>query len=244
MFSTYIDEMLKLVSAEDLADRTRTFAYNTQISWPRVKRQIILAGDMAMELGAPGSESTSFLMWTDVGSDAAQRVVDGRIRLIGPDLRETHAQELPFGKVVLVSGHGFDEGNAYSRYSEMDRLKLKLDLSGYMLHAAPQQNREWGRVSEQALDEGFSLDVLGNELIRALKVLPYVDAAEVIMVTSSAEEVRRFKPLGDKVARAVVAMDKMLEHLAYDCNNCDFQDVCDEVGELRAMHRRQREERQ
>jgi CO dehydrogenase/acetyl-CoA synthase beta subunit len=243
MFSTYIDKTLELADAEDLVDRTRTFTYNTRVLWPKVKRQIILPGDMALELGAPGSESTSFLMWTDVGSDTAQRVVDGRIRLIGPDIREAPTQELPFGKVVLVSGHGFDESNAYSRYSEMDRLKLKLDLSGYMLHAAPQQNREWGRVGKQALAEGFSLEVLGNELIRSLKALPYVDATEVIMVTSSAEEVRRFKPLGDKVARAVVAMDKMLEHLAYDCGNCDFQDVCDEVDELRVMHRRQREGR-
>jgi len=66
-----------------------------------------------------------------------------------------------------------------------------------------------------------------------------VDAVEVLLVSSESEDVRRLEPIGSKVGQTLRAMNKMAEKLEYDCANCGFSDVCNEVEGLRRMHRKQ-----
>jgi CO dehydrogenase/acetyl-CoA synthase beta subunit len=234
MFDSFAEEARALLDDPSLASRARIVRCDGAAHpWPREECQIILKDDAAVEVGPPGEASVSLLV-TCGGSSFVQ---DGRMSLIGPDLPDCVGREIPFGKVVLVSGHGFDDGNFFERHQEMFLQRFSLDLDGYSPRAVPQANKEWSRVSRKAVADGFTFEVLARELYRELHALPYVDAVEIAFITSSTGDVNRFRSLAERSSKAFSALNKMAEHLAYDCKSCEFKDVCDEVDDVRRMHR-------
>ncbi|MEA3470251.1 MAG: hypothetical protein U9R24_00870 [Thermodesulfobacteriota bacterium] len=194
-------------------------------------RNVVLSEDVGVELGNPQEESVSFVIWTE----SKNEVRDGIISLIGPDLQVSSGRSLPFGKVVIIEGRGFNEENSYDRYREMESMRYDVDLKGYMLRAVSQYQREWSRVSKEALDTGFSFNVLGGTLIDKFKEKEYIAGVEIIFVTSSREDVRELKEISKRVARLVGAMNKMIEEMSFDCETCEYVDVCSEVLDLRKI---------
>lgn len=200
--------------------------------WPEGgDRNLVLAGDMGVELGHPREESLSFVLWSENSAD----VKNGLVSLCGPDLGESGFRSLPFGKVVLLSGRGFNEQNSCERHRALEAVRFEVDLKGYMLRAASVYQREWIRISREALREGFSLTILGGMLIGKYRRKDFVDAVEILFVTAGSEEVRRLRPVAVEVGRIAGAMGKMTEEMALDCEDCEYVDVCDEVAELKRM---------
>ena len=201
-------------------------------SWPRGgNRNLVLEQDMAVELGNPQTESTSFMLWeNDSGT-----IRDNHISLIGPDLGEAADVRLPFGKIVLVGGKDFTPDNAYDRYREMEAIRYDIDLKGYMMRAASQYQREWSRVSKAAMNDGFSLVTLGSTLIDRFKEKSFVSAVEVIFITSSREDILAVKEVSEQSMRIISAMNKMAEEMSFDCDACEYNDVCSDVAALRSM---------
>ena len=235
MFEQYFDDVRHILASGKFKEQAGISFFDSELTWPRGRPgDIILSSDTVIELGHPQTESLAFLMWTD----SPDKVRDGGITVIGPELSELASGKAPLGKITLIGGHGFTEDNAYERFQEMDMVRTRLSLQGHMLRAVPQQNREWSRISKDALKKGFSLKMLGNELIREYRKLEYVDAVEVIYLTTSAEDIQRLRPTGEKVSQIVRAMNKIFDNLELDCAACDYSDVCDEVEGLRDMHKR------
>ena len=200
-------------------------------SWPAGKRgNVVLRSDTAVELGSPEDESVAVLLWTS----QASLVQDGRITLVGPDVVESGSGHLPFGKLVILATTDVTDDTCAERHRELDLLRFDLNLAGYMMRAMSQQGREWSRVSRQATAQGFSLCTLGSGLIRLYRSLPYVTAAEILFVTSSSEDVRALRPLGERAARHIAALNKVATERWRECDVCDFSDVCNEVESLRA----------
>ncbi len=200
--------------------------------WPSgAGRNVVLSDDMAVELGSPQTASTSVLLWTENPG----RVRDGRITLIGPDIGTSADRSLPFGKVVLVCVSGFNEDNIYERYKEMEAVRYAMDLKGYMMRAASQYQREWSRISREALQNGFSFTVLGGALRNGYLKKDYIHAVEFLFVTSDIADVNELGDITRKVSRTINAMDKMFSEMKSDCDECEYNDVCDEVSDLKKM---------
>jgi CO dehydrogenase/acetyl-CoA synthase beta subunit len=216
----------------DQAAPQRSWVADHTPPWPKGgPRNIVLKEDLGLELGSPEKESVSCLLWTE---DLA-RVTDGRIILVGPDFPETLGRSLPFGKVVLVGVDGFNEDNAYDRHKDMDFLRYNLDLKGFMLRAVSQFMREWCRISTAALRDGFSARILGSALMALFRCQPFVRAVEIIYITSSTGDVGRIKEITSPAERIVAAMNKMAGEMDFECETCDYQAVCDDAAELKAM---------
>ena len=231
-FDDLIKEIREFIEHLNNKGQTRTFHERNVTPWASGgKRNIVLKSDMGVELGNPSDESTSFLVCTN----HVDLVRDGVIRLEGPDIGECKNRHLPFGKIVLVGGRGFHEENCCERYREMELLRYDLSLKGYMIKAVSQYMREWSRVSKNAVADRFSFSTLGGALINLYKSLDYIDAVEVLFVSSSPEAVRRIRGFGEQVMRYIGAMRKLSEPHLLDCDSCEYRDVCDDVGELRAM---------
>jgi CO dehydrogenase/acetyl-CoA synthase beta subunit len=239
LFEKELSEIQEFLAGAESHPHRREYRHSAPDGWPRgMGKSVVLSHDTAVELGNPLTESCSFLMWdNDPG-----RVRDGAVTLIGPELSECRGKSIPFGKVVIAGVSGFNAGNSYDRYREMDLVRYDLDLRGYMLRAASQYQREWSRVSREALGEGFSFEVLGGALIDAMKNIGYVDAVEIVFITSSPEEVRSIRPISEGVGTIIGAMTKMIDELDYDCGSCSYNDVCADVADLRSM-RQQLEKR-
>lgn len=209
-------------------------------AWPSGKgRNVVLSDEMAVELGSPQKNSVSCLIWTE----KPDLVFDGKISLIGPDIKESSGKSLPFGKIVLMGVSGFDEENTYDRYKEMEAVRYSLDLKGYMIRAVSQYQREWSRISREALQKGFSFDVLGAALREEYLKKDYIHAVEILFVTSSAGDVGELQEMTKNVGRTISALNKMLSEIDPDCDECEYNDVCDEVGELKSMRKTHDEKR-
>ncbi len=200
--------------------------------WPMGERgNIVLKCDTAVELGNPRDESASFLVWTG----NADLVRDGMITRIGPDVSVSAGASLPLGRAVILHVDGFTENNCYDRHREIELARYDVNLKGYMMRAVSQYMREWSRISRQAIAEGFSLEVLAAALMERYRKLEYVRGVEMLIVTSSPEDVRSLQHVGERAVRLIGAMNKMAKELSFDCGTCDFTDVCGEVSELRSM---------
>jgi len=238
MFSSYINEAKEILSSLQKARQTTLTDVDISIEpWPKDPMQVILQNETAVELGSPGTDSISMVLLTADSS----LVDDGKVTLIGSDLPACKGDSIAFGKLLFVAGHGFSEDNWHKRYEEASLSRLSLDLAGCSPRSFPQAMREWMRVSQKGIDAGFTFDVLAREQYRALHEMEFVDAVEIVFITSGSSDVVRFKDIAERAAKAERAMNKMAEQLVYNCGECEFQDVCDEVDELRKMHEKQQD---
>ncbi len=62
-------------------------------------------------------------------------------------------------------------------------------------------------------------------------------------MTSSAEDVRALREITNNVSRTINALDKMINEIDADCDECEYNDVCDEVEGLRRMKKSNKKER-
>lgn len=211
-----------------------------KINWPGGGgRNVVLSDEMALELGNPQMESASSLIWTE----RPDLVCDGRMTLIGPDIRHGEPKSMPFGKIVLIGVSGFNEDNTYDRYKEIESIRYAIDLKGYMMRAVSQYQREWSRISREAVRDGFSFEILGSALRKEYLKKNYIHAVEFLFVTSSSDDVRELQDITKNVSRTINAMDKMINEIDADCDDCEYNDVCDEVEGLRRMKKSNKKER-
>jgi CO dehydrogenase/acetyl-CoA synthase beta subunit len=238
LYDTIIDEIIAFRAKKAAAGELKELVFSRDHLWPAAgDRNLVLQSDTAIELGNPANESLSLSIWTE-NSDA---VTDDRITLIGPDIAGSEGPRLPFGKIVLIAGEGFNEDNAYDRVREIDLVRFDISLKGYMMRAASRYMREWSRISKSAVENGFSFSVLGNALIKELKKIDYIKSVEVIFVTSTDNDVALLYPAASQVGKINNAMSKMMEEMSFDCDECEYYEVCGEVSELRSMHKAMKE---
>ncbi len=232
LFEEIIGELGSFREAVQRGSTFRAYRAAPGSAWPQSERgSIVMKSETAVELGSPKDESVSFLVWTE----DASLVKDGVISLIGPDLAESAVHSLPFGKAVILGVNGFTEENCYERHREIELLRFDVNLEGYMMRAVSQHMREWSRISTEALAKGFSLKIMGGVLIEMYRSLDYVHAAEILFITSSSEDVRKLRGLGERSNKIIGAMNKMAVELALDCSTCEYNEVCAQVAGLRSL---------
>jgi CO dehydrogenase/acetyl-CoA synthase beta subunit len=208
--------------------------HKEKTGWPSEKnRNLVLSQDCAVELGNPKDASTSFLLWVNDPT----LLKNGRISVVGPDLAQLSGKQVSFGKIVIAGGSDFNADNSYDRYREMELLRYDIHLKGYMMRGVSQYQREWSRVSVDAISRGLSFEHLGGALMDQFLTLDYVDAVETIFITSGREDVICAQAIGNEIFRLISAMNKMAEELSFDCDTCDYNDVCGDVAELRNMRK-------
>jgi CO dehydrogenase/acetyl-CoA synthase beta subunit len=240
MFQKYLTEIRSFLNQKSRQGELTRLRTKGRIDWPESRTgDIVVGNDIAVELGAPDQPSVSFLIWTD-----SKNIRDGQLSLVGPDLLACHGKSLPFGKILIIGAEGFNEENSYHRYREVELLRYEIKLKGYMMRAASQYQREWCRISREAIKNNFSFTILGNALLEKVKKKDYVNGAEVIFITSCAEDVKKIKEISRKVVHIIEAMNKMINEMALDCEACEYQEVCSEVDALRKLHKKLKNQNQ
>ncbi len=236
MFNRQHNQITRYLAKKRAEGSVREYRHDggKQPPWPTDKhRNLVMAGDTAVELGNPKDASASILYWVE----DPRMLQSGRISVVGPDIAEADGGRLPFGKLVIIGGAEFDAENRFDRYREMALMSCDLHLKGYMVRAASHYGREWGRVSHEALRGGFSFSVLGGAIIDQYMPLAYVSAVEVIFVTAGRDDVLLLCETAREIRAIIGAMNKMAEEMSFDCDACEFAPVCGDVTELRAMRR-------
>lgn len=196
-------------------------------AWPR-GRSLVLEEDAALELGHPRAGSLSMLLWTEKEFEGGDKVM-----LAGPDLPEIGSKRAPFGQVVMVSGSFDDEYECYGRLRD---AMYETRLAGVMARTLPSSRMMWLRMNREAMERGLLLSHLGAALIRSLRGLDFVNGARVLFVTAK-EELDSLFEAAEDAGRIVGAMMKMKNEMSFDCDACEFGDVCEKVAELKRIRR-------
>jgi CO dehydrogenase/acetyl-CoA synthase beta subunit len=235
LFEKYHNDITSFLSQKEKEGKVTELFHHGKTNWPSAKnRNLVLGHDAAVELGNPKDVSTSCLLWVN----DPDKVNNKRITLIGPDLSDIKEKQIPFGKVVIVGVEGFNEDNCYNRYREMELLRYDIQLKGYMMRGVSQYQREWSRISREAVDNGFSFRIMGGALIDKLLELDYVRSVETIFITSSQADVIEMLSISDGVVKILGAMNKMAaEGMSLDCDSCEYTEVCSDVAEMRSMRK-------
>lgn len=232
LFQEQFDDIEAWLAERATSGDCQTIAHDPELIWPAAgQRNLVIGQDVAVELGHPRDGSLAFIIWREsTGIDHG-----GRIDLVGPDIAMSVGRRLPFAKVVMIHGRGFDTENTYQRYRRLEAVRYAIDLKGYMMRAVSQVNREWARVNRDALENGFSFATLGGALIKAFSAIDFVDRVDILLVTSSRADVMTLQPLAERVGQVIAAMNKMSAEMDFDCGSCTYAAVCSEVSGLRAM---------
>ena len=229
LFDEQLIEIRRLMSGMRDEEGLREFDALSREPWP-LGRSLVLEEDTGLELGNPRIASLSTLLWTEDGD-----VADGRVTLAGPDIGEAQDNSLPFGQVLIVRG---EFANEYDSYRDVRDAVYDTHLEGFSVRTMPSRQTIWCRASTDAVGSGLSLADLGAAFIEALKSVPGVSAAEAFFVTSSASDVARLSPAATGAQRLVDAMMKMYQEQNFDCETCEYADVCDTVMDLKKIRKK------
>lgn len=200
-------------------------------------RGIIMKRNTFAELGG-GSEGACALV---LPTSDETLVEDGRITIAGPDISSlTRGCVAPFAQIILVAGAGLT-GASYQDLEDVQ--KVRDWVSGYQLRSTP--GAVYARVSDEAAQAGFSLAHLGRALIELVRATDeQARAVEVLFVTSTPEDVRRFDPLRERwrnVAHDLRRVVMAASGIDIDCPSgghcgaCKDRGTCQEVRRIQAL---------
>ncbi len=228
-----INQLFNLLERERKQGNVITHAFSTDFSWPEGgERNFVFKQETAIELGPPKKESVSFLFQT--GKE--DRLKNGRISVIGPELGESEYKKHDFGLIILIDAELPDPWNDYRSFQNLEEIKYRVDLKGYMRRGVSQFLREWSRISREAVEAGFNLHVLGQALSREYGKLEMVRSVEVILSTDLTV-VRELKAIVGKAFRFLRATHKMIDENEMDCDACEYSDICTESEDLKTIRK-------
>lgn len=205
------------------------------------RASIVPAEDCAVELGPPSRANVNMVLWT---TDLSL-VRDGEIRLLGEDMPKDKTVSLPYAQVVVLGLKQLDDIDPFLLESTQF---LSNRLKGFMVRTVP--GRLWARVSKEAVAQGMDFARLGCALISAYREdFPLVCAVEVLFVTRSDEDVKVLEALSAE-ARIIMGKNKKLvlvgdgeyECTDLNCDDCEEQEVCDEVKDIVILRRKRKKE--
>ncbi len=205
------------------------------------KAEVILAEDMAVELGHPSTSSRSIV----VSTHRPELVRHGQISMVGPDLDGIDPDErCPVAQVVMLA---FRDGKTPDPFDIDGTQYLVRRLPGYMVRSVP--GKLWIRISEDARTSGLTLETVGSALIAAYsRDFDAIEKVEVAFVTSCREDVdalaqiaREADILAGKHKKLALGADGEVECTDLNCETCDEKPVCDDLRDI-VIKRRKRQQ--
>ncbi len=190
---------------------------------------MIFKSDSAYELGEINSLSFE-LSSSDIN-------IEDKLYLCGKDLNEIVCNE-DFIRITLLNVRD-DKLNGNALYDRLEKIKLtkyKISPKGYMLRTSV-GGKEKVRVSKDLKIKG-SFAQIGSAYLKEYKKLPYVNNVTIIFIVGKCDLYNEFVSLANKKKEISDTIDHILKGLMVnDCGACSVKDLCDEVQELREIHK-------
>ncbi len=222
LFDNEIKELQLLLNNLDLKELSIT---DNLIE--NVTNNMIFNSDCAFELGK--DKSLSFEL------SSSDIVIEEKLYLCGKNLNEINC-DTDFIRITLLNVRD-DKlgGNAlYDRLEQIKLVKYKVSPKGYMLRTSV-GNKEKVRVSKD-LDASFSQ--IGSAYLKEYKKLSYVNNVTIIFIVGECVLYDKFVALANKKKEISDALDHILKGMVVsDCDACSVKELCDEVQELREIHK-------
>ena len=223
LYNNLINEIKScLTDAKALNDSNKSLATSN-------KNSVIFLSDTAFELGGGQKPCVSSLA---VSNDMEFK---NSVYLLGKDLNEIKADS-PFGKFVLVQvKESDDEQETFNKIKELESLRYRLSVDGFMTRASALNMREQIRVSKKAIKSGVTFADYGNTLLQEYLTFSYVKSAEIYFVTDF-DDFERLNSAAKKISQTTSALNHIFDNVMFDCSTCNLKEICDEVDGLKELH--------
>jgi CO dehydrogenase/acetyl-CoA synthase beta subunit len=202
--------------------------------------EIILARDVAVELGHPSTASRAIILITH----KTECLVNDQISVVGPDLNEMNKNvNQPFAQVVMLC---VNKHNPPNPFNVGHTQYLFNRLPGYMVRSVP--GKLWVRISKKSLKNGMRLETVGSALIAAYKNdFAAVESAEIVFVTQSKADVESLSQIATEAnilignhKKLILREEGEVECAELSCETCDEKPVCDNLRDVVIKRRRQK----
>ncbi len=193
------------------------------------KNSVIFLSDTAFELGGSQKPCVSSLA---VSNDLE---FSNSVYLLGDDLDKIKSDS-PFGKFVLIQVEDFEnEQDSFNSIKELESLRYKLNVDGFMTRASALNMREQIRVSKKAVKSGVTFADYGNTLLEEYLRFSYVKSADIYFVTKF-NNFEKLNEIANKISQTTSALNHIFDNVMFDCSTCNLKEICDEVDGLKELH--------
>ncbi len=193
------------------------------------KNSVIFLSDTAFELGGSQKPCVSSLAVTNDIS------FSNSTYLIGNDISEIKSDS-PFGKFVFIQIEEFDnEQVTFDKIKELEALRYRLNVEGFMTRASALNMREQIRISKDAHKSKVTLADYGYTLLQEYLKFPYVKSAEIYFATEF-NDFDKLNSIANKISQTTSALNHIFDNVMFDCSTCNLKEICDEVDGLKELH--------
>lgn len=166
-------------------------AYGPAFEGERVRKD-----DLYLEMGGGKTQATELVMMAEMNA-----IEDGKVEVIGPDLKDVKkGATLPLGILVQVAGRQMQEDFAPILERQIHHL---INYAQGIMHIG-QRDIAWIRVSEQAVQKGFTLKDIGvilhakfhqdfGAILDKVQVTLYTKKEDVDKLTQKARQVYKMR---------------------------------------------------
>ena len=201
------------------------------------KNVFLLDKEMAYELGGYPKDSVNIIIQSD------NQFIDDGIYFICPNGFDINLLEkqrhLSFGKIVLLKTKNLDENNIYD-FTQKTLIKdTKAYFNDVMTRASSKHYFINYKVSKKAIKEGFDIYKMASSIHSSYLEIDEVVNCAVIILLGDMNIYKELLPLAEKNKEISIALNHIFDGVNMDCKSCDMTDICDEIKELRAIHKKQ-----
>ncbi len=207
--------------------------HNIKVALDKCK-EIILSEETKFELGGMNKQSFSLIY----PIREAELVEDGKIVLIGKEIRDIAEKDLDFGLFITIGSREITE-------KQIEDLKhfsfISNGIEGFMIRSVPQ--KFWCRLSSEIVKKGFSFEFLGNAILYLYKEKfgNLIESMEVLIINSYTDSINKFIEITSEIreerkkkwAKRVEEWKKRADcDYEWDCKECPYYDTCDLVRDV------------
>ncbi len=195
---------------------------------------IILQEETSLELG--GMNNTSFSLV--YSSDNPLDIEDGRISLLGPEIRELKELAIDFGLIILIQT---------TNVTSKDRTQLKdlqfisNSIEGFSIRSIPR--RFWCRIQKDVLKKNFSFEFLGQAIFYLFRLhFPsIIKTMEILFINSYLDIIKKMISLTGKLReledtlwiKKVNDWKKRVDcEYEWGCEACPYIETCEELRKV------------
>jgi len=199
-------------------------------------KEIILQEETKLELGGINNKSIS-LIYPFSNLDIIKYIKNGRITLIGPEIKDISDLSIDFGMVILIGGKNINE-------KDWDSLRqvnfISNGIEGFLIRTIPR--KFWCRISGKII-KNFTLEFLGNAIFYLYKqqFKDLIESMEIFFVSTNANVIDEIIDITSKINANI--NEKWLKKIEnwkkridcdYDwgCEICPYQETCYDIKQV------------
>lgn len=200
-------------------------------------KEVILQEETGLELGGINKKSFS-LIYPILNSNYFNYVLNGRVSLIGPEVKDISDSSIDFGIIIFITGEELtnEDLNLLREFNFISN-----GIEGFLIRSIPR--KFWCRVSKNVIEKDFSFNFLANAIfyLYEQKFVNLIDAMEIIFINSYSSLINEFIEITSTFRtllnrRWLQKIDEWKKRIncEYDwgCEICPYQKECYDIKQV------------